>query len=57
VDSPVGKIPALLPPGSWEEEPPRMDAVPALGQHSETILKALGYGESQIAELRLTHAI
>jgi crotonobetainyl-CoA:carnitine CoA-transferase CaiB-like acyl-CoA transferase len=57
VDSPVGKIPALLPPGSWEEEPPRMDAVPALGQHSEAILKALGYGESQIAELRLTHAI
>jgi crotonobetainyl-CoA:carnitine CoA-transferase CaiB-like acyl-CoA transferase len=57
VDSPVGKIPALLPPGSWEDEPPRMDAVPALGQHSEAILKALGYTENQIAELRSAHAI
>jgi len=57
VDSPVGKIPALLPPGSWEEEPPRMDAVPALGQHSEAILKTLGYSEYQIAELRSAHAI
>jgi crotonobetainyl-CoA:carnitine CoA-transferase CaiB-like acyl-CoA transferase len=57
VDSPVGKIPALLPPGSWEDEPPRMDAVPALGQHSETILKTLGYTENQIAELRSAHAI
>jgi itaconate CoA-transferase len=57
VDSPVGKIPALLPPGSWEEGPPRMDAVPALGQHSEAILKTLGYSESQIADLRSARAI
>ena len=57
VDSPVGKIPALLPPGSWEDEPPRMDAVPALGQHSDAILKSLGYMEDQIAELRSAHAI
>ena len=35
VDSPAGKIPALLPPGSWEEQAPRMDAVPALGQHTD----------------------
>lgn len=57
IDSPVGKIPALLPPGSWEDEPPRMDAVPALGQHSDAILKSLGYMEDQIAELRSAHAI
>jgi itaconate CoA-transferase len=57
VDSPVGKIPALLPPGSWEDEPPRMDAVPALGQHSQAILKSLGYTENQIADLRSAHAI
>ncbi|MDB5759775.1 MAG: CoA transferase [Burkholderia sp.] len=57
VDSPVGKIPALLPPGSWEDEPPRMDAVPALGQHSEVILKSLAYTENQIADLRSAHAI
>ncbi|MFM6832298.1 MAG: CaiB/BaiF CoA transferase family protein [Novosphingobium sp.] len=57
VDSPAGKIPALLPPGSWEDEPPRMDAVPALGQHTGTILKNLGYSEKQIAEMRSAHAI
>jgi itaconate CoA-transferase len=57
VDSPVGRIPALLPPGSWEDEPPRMDAVPALGQHSAAILAALGYTEGRIAELRSTHTI
>jgi len=57
VDSPAGKIPALLPPGSWEDEPPRMDAVPALGQHSEAILKSLRYTENQIADLRSAHAI
>jgi crotonobetainyl-CoA:carnitine CoA-transferase CaiB-like acyl-CoA transferase len=34
-----------------------MDAVPALGEHTEAILKALGYSDSQIAELRSAHAI
>jgi crotonobetainyl-CoA:carnitine CoA-transferase CaiB-like acyl-CoA transferase len=57
VDSPAGKIPALLPPGSWEDEPPRMDAVPALGQHTGAILDSLGYSEQQIAEMRSAHAI
>jgi crotonobetainyl-CoA:carnitine CoA-transferase CaiB-like acyl-CoA transferase len=57
VDSPAGKIPALLPPGSWEDESPRMDAVPALGQHTGAILDSLGFSEQQIAELRSAHAI
>ena len=57
VDSPAGKIPALLPPGSWEDEPPRMDAVPALGQHTEAILKSLAYSDKQIADMRAAHAI
>jgi len=57
VDSPAGKIPALLPPGSWEDEPPRMDAVPALGQHTATILESLGYTGARIAELRAAGAI
>ena len=34
-------LPALLPPGSWDEGP-RMDPVPALGEHSEAILAELG---------------
>ena len=42
VDSPVGSIPALVPPHNLGHAPPRMGAVPALGQHSEEILAELG---------------
>ena len=52
VDTSVGKVPAPLPPGSWEEGEPRMDAVPALGQHTESILSSLGYTPERIAKLR-----
>ena len=52
VDTPAGPIAALLPPGSWGAVGPRMDGVPALGQHTDTILGALGYGPRQIAALR-----
>ena len=57
VGTPAGKIPALLPPGSWEESAPRMDAVPALGQHTDGILRALGYSAERIAALRAEKAI
>jgi crotonobetainyl-CoA:carnitine CoA-transferase CaiB-like acyl-CoA transferase len=52
VNTPAGPVPALLPPGSWEEGDPRMDAVPALGEHSDSILAELGYSTQQIAQLR-----
>ena len=57
VDSPVGKMSALLPPGSWHRGPPRMDGVPALGQHRDAILTALGYSAARIAALRAERAI
>ena len=57
VDSPKGKIPALLPPGSWHRGPPRMDGVPALGQHTDAILTSLGYSGERIAALRAERAI
>ena len=57
VDTSVGRVPALLPPGSWEEAEPRMDAVPALGQHTDAILSSLGYGAAQIKALRDARAI
>ena len=52
VGTPAGAVPALLPPGSWEEGDPRMDPVPALGEHSGAILAGLGYPVDRIAALR-----
>jgi crotonobetainyl-CoA:carnitine CoA-transferase CaiB-like acyl-CoA transferase len=52
VGTPAGTVSALLPPGSWEEGEPRMDPVPALGEHSEAILAGLGYSVDRIAALR-----
>jgi crotonobetainyl-CoA:carnitine CoA-transferase CaiB-like acyl-CoA transferase len=57
VDTPAGKVPALLPPGSWEAGEPRMDAVPALGQHTDAILGSLGYTTERIATLRAEKAV
>jgi itaconate CoA-transferase len=54
VDSPAGPVPALLPPGM---NAARMDAVPALGEHTESILSELGYNSHDIARFRADHAI
>ncbi|MBP6899153.1 MAG: CoA transferase [Burkholderiaceae bacterium] len=54
VDTPAGPVPALLPPGCTEA---RMDAVPALGQHSEALLAELGYDANTIAGLRAAGTI
>jgi itaconate CoA-transferase len=42
IGSPSGEIPALLPPGRSSSFEPRMDAVPAVGEHTEAILRELG---------------
>lgn len=51
VASPVGPIPAALPPhnlrGAWA----RMGAVPALGEHTRAVLSELGYGAEEIERL------
>jgi itaconate CoA-transferase len=47
VQTPAGPVPALLPPGCSQA---RMDAVPALGQHSHSVLAALGFAEAQIEQ-------
>jgi crotonobetainyl-CoA:carnitine CoA-transferase CaiB-like acyl-CoA transferase len=52
VATPAGAIPALLPPGSWQHGAPRMDALPALGQHTDAILGHYGYSAERIAALR-----
>lgn len=51
VDSAAGPLPALLPPGRNPAFEPRMDAIPALGQHTAAILAELGYSSEDISEL------
>jgi itaconate CoA-transferase len=43
VGSPAGEIPALLPPGRNKSFEYRMDAVPAVGEHTGAILRELGW--------------
>ena len=57
VDSPAGKLPALLPPGLPSDVDARMDAVPALGQHTREILAGLGYAFADIDRLQGEGAI
>jgi itaconate CoA-transferase len=52
VGSPVGPLPATLPPASFQGTEARMDAIPAIGEHSESILGELGYTREDIARLK-----
>lgn len=57
VESPAGKVPALLPPGTNDRFTPRMDPIPALGEHSAAILRELGYADDVIGRLQDEGAI
>jgi itaconate CoA-transferase len=52
VATPVGPVPALLPPAGNNRYAPRMDAVPALGEHTAAVLGELGYSPGQVGALR-----
>nr|WP_313549926.1 CaiB/BaiF CoA-transferase family protein [Pseudomonas sp.] len=52
VDSPRGKLPALLPPATNSAFTARMDPIPALGEHSEAILAELGFTSQAIDQLK-----
>ena len=51
VESPVGDLPAPVPPGRSTSFNPVMNAVPDIGEHSEKILAELGFGKSELREL------
>ena len=51
IDSPVGPLATLLPPVTMPDFEARLDRVPALGEHTERILKEFGYDSDNIAEL------
>jgi crotonobetainyl-CoA:carnitine CoA-transferase CaiB-like acyl-CoA transferase len=57
VGSPAGEIDALKPPFNLSGFEPRMDAVPALGEHSRAILAELGYGDPEVEALAACGAI
>ena len=48
VATPNGRVPALLPPGMPDSFDARMDAVPALGQHTGSLLAELGFTPAEI---------
>ncbi len=52
INSPVGELPALLPPGRNNRYEYRMDAVPGLGQHTDAILHELKLSDAQIEKLK-----
>ncbi|MGH7120489.1 MAG: CaiB/BaiF CoA transferase family protein [Acetobacteraceae bacterium] len=57
IASPAGEISALLPPATSNAFAPRMAKVPALGEHTETILAELAFSPREIASFRAACAI
>jgi itaconate CoA-transferase len=49
VSSPVGSLWALPPPGLPDGTVPAFEAIPAVGQHTEGILREIGFDDEQIA--------
>ena len=56
-NSPAGSIPALLAPSRPSAFEYRMGRVPAIGEHTESILRAMGRREGDLDALRSPGAI
>jgi itaconate CoA-transferase len=57
VDTPAGPIEALLPPATIGGFQPQMGPVPALGEHTEQILRGLGRDAEEIDRLKASNVI
>ncbi len=57
VASPVGALQMLKPPVIMADVEPRMDPIPAVGAHTEAILRSLGYDDAHIVRLRAEKVI
>jgi itaconate CoA-transferase len=57
IDSPSGPITQLRPPANNDTFDARMDAIPAVGQHTDAILAEFGKTPADIASLRAAGAI
>ena len=57
MDSPVGPLATLLPPATMPDFEARLGRVPALGEHTERILKEFGYSSEDIVALRAVGAV
>jgi itaconate CoA-transferase len=57
VASPGGDVEALLPPATFAGVEPVLGPVPAAGEHTDAILRALGRTDADIAGLRAAHTV
>jgi itaconate CoA-transferase len=57
VGTSAGAIEAMLPPADLDGVEPFMGDVPAVGAHTEAVLRELGYGAEEIAAMRAEGAI
>jgi itaconate CoA-transferase len=57
VGSPAGELQMLKPPFNLDGMEPRLDPIPAVGQHTATILAELGYSASEISGLSTEAAV
>lgn len=57
VNTPNGKVRALLPPVTFTDQEAVMGDVPALGQHTDAVLGELGFSAAEIAALHTEGAV
>jgi itaconate CoA-transferase len=57
IGSPVGPVLGLLPPPESPDWDMRLDPIPALGQHTESVLRELGFDADALAAMRAAGVI